>query len=117
MPKSAQKEDQTVTRKAKALVNVIHEMRDIAPKATMNTLLCFIGVAIKPGVTVGDVQRMIGLEPTATARSLAILFKRVRGEPGFDLIEQKPDDRDARVKHLHLSPKGNRVWEKMKGHL
>ena len=89
----------------------------MAPHCGSNTIIAFIYVAIEPGITIGQVQKHIGLPPTATARAIGILMRRTRGEEGLNLIESRPDAIDGRVKHLHLTQRGERIWKDMQRHL
>ena len=66
---------------------------------------------------IGDVQRACGLPPTATARALGILLRKSRGQLGLNLLEARPDPFDGRVKHLHLTLRGEKLWKDTSKHL
>ena len=111
----ASKED--VNKRARGVINVMEEVRALAPHCGTNTVIAFLTVAMEPGVTVGRVQQAIGLPPTATARAVGVLLRRARGQEGLNLIEQRPDPFDGRVKHLHLTARGERLWSNISKHL
>ena len=104
-------------RRARRVIDVMEELRKVAPHCGTNTVIAFIKVATEPGATIGSVQQAIGLPPTATARAIGILLRKARGQEGLDLIEARPDAIDGRVKHLYLTRKGERIWDTMKKHL
>lgn len=94
---------------------VLDEFKDAFPHANCSQLQVFIKVALNPGITIGEMQKTMGLPPTATARFISILFEKSRGKTGMGFVETRPDYIDGRVKHLHLTPKGERVWARLKG--
>jgi DNA-binding MarR family transcriptional regulator len=88
--------------------------RQAVPYAPTNTLIAFLYVAQNEGCYVMDVQRACGMEHTATARAIGLLYKHYRGKPGKDLVISRVDFRDQRHKQLFLTPKGARLYEAMK---
>lgn len=96
------------------VLRVLDELKDLTPSCTINTAIAFLTIALDEGVTVGAVQRALGLEPISTARSVAVLYKKVRGKPGLGLVDSMPHDTDARIKLLVLTPKGEKLWEKLR---
>lgn len=111
-------EDDPVTlRQVKTLMLIMDEMQKGAPNCTVNTMKAFLSVAMYQGATVGEIQKAIGLPATSTSRAVSVLLKRARGKSGYDLVESRPNFKDARVKHLHLTPAGDRVWDQMQEHL
>lgn len=96
------------------LIWALNTFQSVVPKAALNHLTVFLTVATEPGITVGEVNQTLGMPPTSTARALSVMFKKARKKPGFDLIETRPDFEDGRIKHCHLTPKGERLWNNMR---
>lgn len=97
----------------KKVIAVLQVLKPLSMHCTVNTAIAFLTIASKPGIVVGDVQKTIGLPPSSTARAISILYKMSRGEDGLDLVEARGSRRDLRVKHLHLSPKGEKIWQRI----
>lgn len=106
-----------VRRNAMMMLRAMDELRKISPHCGSNMIAAFVLIALKPGVTVGGLQEFLGMPATSTARSLTGLLKMGRKRsPGLNLVEQRNDDYDRRIRHLHLTPKGRKVWEAMERH-
>lgn len=103
----------TTKRNAQMVMFTLEELRELSTQTTVAAALAFLKIATDEGCTVGEVQKSIGLEPTSTSRAVSILMTKARGKEGLGLVETKPDDIDLRVKHLHLSHKGRRVWNRI----
>lgn len=99
--------------KIQELQSVLDIFRQAVPFSTTNTVIAFLHVATKPGCFVGDVQRACGMVATSTSRSVQILFRRHRGQDGFNLVDSRIDWDDQRHKRLYLTPKGERLWRAM----
>ncbi len=100
------------------VIRVMEELRQLDPHCGTNMVISFLKVATEPDISVGEVQKFLGMPPTSTARSLARLLPfHKKGLKGLDLIDSRPDVMDRRVKRLHLTPKGERLWRSMQHHM
>ena len=108
---------QTHDARADRFIAVLQLLKPLSIHCTVNTAIAFLTVATRPGVTVGDVQRILGLQPTSTSRALSLLYRQARGIPGLDLVTSIGSDDDLRVKHLFLTPKGSALWARITKHL
>jgi DNA-binding MarR family transcriptional regulator len=103
----------TATADVARIIGVLQLMKPLSQSCTLNTAIAFLTVASKPGVTVGDVQRALGLKPTSTCRALSILYERSRGIEGLNLVESQISLFDGRVKHLRLTKQGELLWQRI----
>ena len=66
-----------------------------------------LAVAMRPGLAMGDLSRMVFMSQSLCSRTVAALSKwQRRGIPGLDLIETIEDPRERRRKIIYLTPKG-----------
>jgi DNA-binding MarR family transcriptional regulator len=66
-----------------------------------------LAVAMRPGLAMGDLSRMVFMSQSLCSRTVAALSKwQRRGTPGLDLIEAIEDPRGRRRKIMYLTPKG-----------
>ena len=98
-------------KEIRKVILVIEELRKVHADINANQVLSFIAIAANPGITTGDIIRAIGYGSVAVARPVQILKKTHRsGQQGLDLIYEKTDLIDRRVKHLYLNSNGLRIW-------
>ncbi len=110
--------ERTIKGSTAMVVRVMEELRQLDPHCGTNMVISFLKVATEPDIRVGEVQKFLGMPPTSTARSLAKLLPiHKKGLAGLDLIDSRPDIMDKRVKRLHLTPKGERLWLKIQHHM
>ena len=100
-------------RRVQQTINVLQILKPLSIHCTVNTAIAFLTVAARPGITVGDVQKTLGLPPTSTARAVSLMYKRSRGTEGLDLVETRISPRDLRIKNMYLTPKGERIWNQI----
>jgi len=100
-------------RRIRRCIAVLQVLKPLSMHCTVNTAIAFLTIGVRPGITVGDVQKTIGLPPTSTARAISILYKMSRGDAGLDLVEARGSPRDLRIKHLYMTPKGQRIWQQI----
>ncbi|MCH4022179.1 MAG: MarR family transcriptional regulator [Acetobacter sp.] len=65
-------------------------------------------LAFRPGLTVGELQKVLGLTRQSLSRTMGELLER-------DLVVQKPGHRDRRQKFLELTAKGIEVEARLFG--
>jgi DNA-binding MarR family transcriptional regulator len=66
-----------------------------------------LAVAMRPGLTMGGLLRMVVMSQSLCSRTVAALSEwQRRGTPGLDLIEAIEDPRERRRKIMYLTPKG-----------
>jgi DNA-binding MarR family transcriptional regulator len=104
---------QEYERRIRQTINVLQLLKPLSQAVTVNTAIVFLTVGSRPGTTVGELQKTLGLPPTSTARAISILYKTARGVEGLDLIETRVSPRDLRIKNVYLTPKGQRLWNQI----
>lgn len=102
-----------VHKKGTDLLYILEELRELSSHVTVSTALCFVKIALDEGITVGDLMKYLGQAPTSTARAISLLYPKARGKEGIGVIETRLDDVDMRIKHLYLTPKGHKVWNRI----
>ena len=92
-----------------AITSAVESLRKIDMHMDMGTALVFLLIAQFPGCSLKELQRLTGIDRSATSRHGLILTARgdiCRGRKGMGLAEQRPDGRDARIKRYFLTKKG-----------
>lgn len=110
-------DDKNTKRVVGIILDILDEMKKIAPHATLNSAQCFLVIATNPGWTSGEVQKFLGLPTTSTSRALSTLYKQARGKPGMDLVRMETDAIDTRIKHLYLNQRGLLIWRGIRKNL
>jgi DNA-binding MarR family transcriptional regulator len=78
-----------------------------------HALLC---IALRPGITMQELGREIGVSQSSTSRNAQTLGQWHRaGKPGYGVIETVEDPRDTRRKIMFLTAKGRDVIGKVIG--
>jgi DNA-binding MarR family transcriptional regulator len=96
-------------------IRFVEEFRKMDSEMQLQTVLIFLLVARKEGITVSDLQDLTGLTGSSCSRNVAALSDVNRkGREGHKLIMAKPDLEDRRVKHLYLTSKGRAVLNSVK---
>ena len=105
-----------VTTKSLGMVMLtLEEMRKLNTSMTINVALVFLLVASEPGITAKEIERRLNMGSSAAVRVVAALQEYHRqGSEGLNLVRFKTDVMDRRVKHLYLTPQGERVWTTVK---
>ena len=112
MARTPEGDEKTVNRTINNSMSMIDEFRKVEHSMTANAMIAFLTIATDPGVTVSELQRRLGMNNSTIARVVASLSSHHRGgKDGFDLIMYKEDYIDRRVKHLHLTPRGQFLWK------
>lgn len=105
----------TTTKSLGQVMLTLEEMRKLNTSMTVNVALVFLLVASEPGITAGEIQRRLSMASSVATRVIGALQEYHRqGSEGLDLVRFKTDVIDRRVKHLYLTPKGERVWNSVK---
>jgi len=95
-----------------AMTAALEEFRKWNPDVTVNSVLTFLQIAKKPGITQKEILRRLGMADSGTSRTTAALSKYGdRGRAGWGVVdlEENPDDR--REKLLFLNKKGQLVLD------
>ncbi len=94
--------------------DAVEMMREIHPDMTLNQVMVFLTVAVRPGVTQREIMETLGVADSSASRIVAILSDYGnRGTGPFKLIELVEDKRDRRNKLLHLTKKGQSLASKL----
>lgn len=94
-----------------SLIAVMNELRDgIDEELTAQVAITFLGIAAQEGIGVRELAEKLGLGESAVSRNAGLLAEYGRrGKKGAEVIEMVPDQHDRRLKHLRLTPKGDRL--------
>lgn len=71
----------------------------------------FLWSAIQPGITQKDLAERVEIAQSETSR-IVTLFSNINGN-GYGLLRSEEDPHERRRKIVHLTPKGERVVEKI----
>lgn len=79
------------------------------------TLVMFLHVCRKPGISLTELEVLIGKSSSTVSRKLASLGKVHRSgtKKGFDLVYLKEDPMDRRTKVAHPTTKGEHLFKLM----
>lgn len=76
----------------------------------MQTAMCFLYVALKPGIPMKDLSEAIGLSQAACSRNVAALSEWHRfNSPGHNLVKAEIDPTERRRKRVYLTERGRRI--------
>jgi DNA-binding MarR family transcriptional regulator len=96
------------TRPARGFLQV---MRAAYPDITVNQLLALFLVAERPGVSVGELQRIMGFAGAGSPSRLVRKLSEWEAYqvPGLGLVRADEDPRDLRVTRVYLSERGRAI--------
>jgi DNA-binding MarR family transcriptional regulator len=97
------------------IINVIAALREVDELMPLNYAQAFLCVAIRPGVSMGELEKMVGISQASVSRAVAALSEWHRlGKPGYGLVEAHEDPTETRRrKGIFLSKKGKDVMTKV----
>ncbi|MBB4480836.1 MarR family winged helix-turn-helix transcriptional regulator [Rhizobium etli] len=85
----------------------IEKLRELFPDIPMQTISVFLIIAMKPGISQGELLKLMGTSQPGVSRNVMALGDVNRhGKPGLGLVIQLRDPFDARKISLCLSPRG-----------
>lgn len=91
--------------------DTLDEFRKLSLSINANSILAFLIIATKPGITVSEVQKALGMQAGSTTKAVGMLSEYHRGgKKGLNLILSHEDAYDRRVRHLFLKPRGEDLW-------
>jgi DNA-binding MarR family transcriptional regulator len=101
------------------LIRIVTVLRDeIDSEIPIQMAHAFLCVAHRPGMTLQDLGKELGVSQSSTSRNAQTLGAWHRtGKPGYGVIETVDDPRDTRRKIMFLTPKGRDVIGKVIGAL
>lgn len=83
------------------------QFRSLDNDLPLQTAHIVLLIAMQPGITVRELMAKAKLSQSSCSRNIARLSKTNRhGEPGYDIVEAKPDPTDSRRQKLYLTEKG-----------
>ena len=89
---------------------IIEEFRKLDENMPIQQAAVFLTIAMHDDLSQKEVAEMAGLGQGSTSRNVSAFLKLNRfKKPGFDLIENKPDPSELRVKRHRLNKKGERI--------
>ncbi len=93
---------------------LIETFREIHPEMPMQMASVFLLIAMKPGISQGELLRFRDISQSGMSRNIVALTAINRhGAPGLDLVEQRPAPHDARITVLQLTGKGRTFLERL----
>lgn len=102
---------------ADKLVRVLEEFRKLNQNITVNTVVLFLQIAMREGVSQKELEKVTGLDNGTVSRICAILSDRglkSRGAEPMNLIRIGLSDTDYRARAQSLSPNGKRVFNSLR---
>lgn len=94
------------------VLSVIEEFRKINPRMEMQTAVCLLLVAMRPGISQVALANEIGLVASSMSRNVGSLTARgAYNDGGYDLITSEEDPENRRYKVHHLTTKGKLVMK------
>lgn len=100
------------TRELRNAIELFRTYENDIPTAS---ILCFLLLMDRPGLTVSQAQRELGLSKPATSRNMRNLTHRARKDKkGIDVARVVPDEEDYRVQCWYLNENGQKLVKKLK---
>ena len=101
-------------KNARRLIELIEEFRKLDLEMQAQTMVTFLHVAAKPGITIKELAAITGTSSSSSSRNVAVLGKVHRkGLPGHDVVETYEDAEDRRTKRCQLTHKGRMVFSSL----
>jgi DNA-binding MarR family transcriptional regulator len=96
-------------------IDVLRTNSDDMPIQQLQTILA---IALRPGMTMEELGREVGMSQSSCSRNVAALSKwhRLR-KPGADMIEAIEDPRERRRKIIYLTTRGRTAVKRSLEHL
>lgn len=93
------------------LILVVEEFRKLDPEIQAQTVMTFLMVAEKPGISMKTMQDSLGIARSTMSRNVAYLssHKTAAGKKGHGLLESREDPEDRKQKLVYLTSKGRAV--------
>ena len=89
------------------LIEAIRAAGELMPLQTAHTFLC---VLQRPGMTMAELGKLVGLSQSSISRNVASLGEWHRlGKPGYKLVETVQDRDDPRKLRVYPSAKGRTI--------
>ena len=106
------------------MASAVEQFRRYQPDAPVSRVIVFLTVALKPGITMREVEKGLKVSQTTMSRHVAILGTAGFRDPmtgkrerGWGLLEAMRDPEDYRQKRLWLRPKGRKLAKQMAARL
>jgi DNA-binding MarR family transcriptional regulator len=91
---------------------------ELEPLTSIQMLRTFIAISTlsedSRGVMMKDIEKHLGMHSSTMSRNQQALGTRHANGKGMGLIESISDPGDTRAKLVFLTPRGRRMWERMK---
>jgi DNA-binding MarR family transcriptional regulator len=98
-------------------LELLNVLRDATQQdAEAQVLVVFLLIAQRPeklALNILEVARVAGIAESSASRIVATLGRGLRGKPGAGLVETREDPTNYSRKLIFLSPKGQRVVERL----
>lgn len=88
----------------------LEAVRKVGEQMPIQTAHCFLLIAMKPGINMAELSKLVGISQASCSRNVAALGEWHRlGKPGFDLVEAIEDPEARRRKIMFLTHRGRAV--------
>lgn len=96
------------------IFQLVETFREIHPEMPIQMATVFLLIAMKPGITQGELLSLMDISQSGISRNvLALCAVNRHGKPGLDLVAQRSAAFDARTSTLHLTVKGQAFLERL----
>lgn len=96
------------------LIAVLESFRDFRRTMPLQYIVAFLHVALDEGKTIGEYALKAGVAPSVMSRHLLDIGARNRHmEPGFGLVQTKPNVLNLREHAVYLTEKGRSLFNKI----
>lgn len=103
----------TYSRDIKSLIKAIDAIRTESDDMPAQQIQVFLTVALRPGITMENLGRDVGISQSSVSRNVAALSKHHRlGKAGADYVEATEDPTERRRKIIFLTPRGRQIMRK-----
>ncbi|WP_201272627.1 MarR family winged helix-turn-helix transcriptional regulator [Sinorhizobium medicae] len=97
-------------KNVRRLISIVEEFRKLDPEMQAQTILLFLLVVARPGITMKELAQNTELSSASISRNIAALGETHRGgQPGHNLLRAYEDPLDRRTKRVELTAKGRAV--------
>jgi DNA-binding MarR family transcriptional regulator len=99
---------------ARNVSRIVTTLRTLSPDMPMQQADVLMQIALKPGITMAELQKLTSLSQSSVSRNVKALSKFHRlDKPGLDLVEETMDPRDTRRRLIFLTVKGKTFMTKL----
>lgn len=96
------------------LIEAMELLRDAFPDLTVTSAMAFLRAAKNPGLPMSELQKAMAVPQSTLSRTVAVLSKYAAYQKeGANLLVAEDDPKDRRQRVISLTPKGEKLAEKL----